>query len=288
MSSLKKYLVDKASALRASMSGGEQFSVRGYLGWRNVGDPARITTQVFNTQATRRPASTVLLFVPGFASVPTMVDPGVLKQQATHLGWDFARFYHPELVKQPSRLTYSSMLADIETVARALPHQRIILAGSSFGAGMMPHAAQAINHAQPGRVAAMFGWMTVTPKALLDLFEQQPGYLEFLARKTSALIVHSPTMKKPFPMTHNQYESVRRLAETKLEPFDGPVLYLAGGRDPVGQPRYTFELVAQLTDKPGCAQVRNDLGHVCPAQTIKAGLAELWRRLPDAPLAPRL
>lgn len=261
-------LLKAAIDLYSRRWGGEQITVD--TGLQGSGIP----TQVFNAQAHKRQSDTVMLFLPGFASLPNRMNPGVLLKTAQELGWDFARFYHPDMILNPQRLNYGNMIHEAAQVASALPQRRIVLAGSSFGAGMMPFVADRVNEEQLGRVSGMFGWSAVTPKALMALFDRQDDeeQARFHAGQSKALEVVTPTLPKPFHVSKQQYDSVAEYAKDgMLVGVSCPSFWITGDADPVGKPQYTRDLHRQMPK--ACVVMETvEAGHRMKPELIRRGV----------------
>lgn len=265
MSFFNKARIGAMSAFQVFRSG----AIAGQVQLRDRSVP----TQSFNYLGSGYHSDLAIVFIPGFASVPNAAAPGVISDAATDMQADFVRFYHPDLVDNPQRVTYDRMVADASHVVRSLPQRRVLLAGSSFGAGMMPLVASDVNDRQPGKVVGMFGWMSVPPAALLDLFKQQKGWADMQAGSSDQLKVVSPTMPKPFFMNRQQLESVERFAALAghLHKFEGKAVFFSGAEDPVGKPQYTNQMLKQMHALAGQHEVLG-VGHKIPPQEIERGL----------------
>jgi len=270
----KKPLIDAFGSLVARMHGGRpvtnQFWSQG------------ITTQTFNKSAVV-PADTALVFVPGFASVPTLAAPGVLKEAAHAQGWDFIRFYHPQLACAPDRLTYSNMATEAVQVIADAPQPNIVLVASSFGAGLLPKILDEVDEHCPGKVAGVLACNPVGASTLMDLFKRQPGYDEFLAAPHARLKVSSPTLPAPFVMSRAQHDSVDRALDYRLDqPFTGPVHVMIGAQDPLQEKAAP---VLNPADAPAMeVRVLPQAGHKFPALSLYNGVTNLAVQLRKAQL----
>lgn len=245
----------------------------------DLGD-RKVTAQVFNVLSKGRSSSTAVVFVPGFNSIPNLQPPGVIGATAGEHGCDFARFYHPDLVSSPARTTYDRLLADAERVISGLPHEKIVLAGSSFGGGMLPLLADSINGKTPGRVAGLFGWMSVPPVALLDLIRRQDHYEDILTGEAATLPVHSPSLSQPLHLTLRQVVSVTAadILSSVQRPFSGVALLYSGKDDPVGKPPYSDAMIAQLQTKKAQHKIL-DAGHKIKPELIARGLHQVLEQV---------
>lgn len=243
-----------------------------------------LVTQSFNAMGKGLKSDVAVVLLPGFTSIPNIVPPGVVGQVARERGADFVRFFHPDLLDNRSNVTYDRMIDDAVSLVDCLPHQKVVLAGSSFGAGMMPLVRNAIEARSPRKVAGMFGWMSVPPAALLDLFRQQKGWDDINNGKAETLTVHTPTMPKPFVMSQQQLKSVAdsaHMAEMGVQiagPFNGPALFLTGSQDPVGRPQYTRQMGRQL----GSTNYKHEVlecGHRIRPEQIARGLQQVLRQV---------
>ncbi len=205
-----------------------------------------IPTQMFNTAAGKDPTGKAIVFLPGFGSVPQLVSPGALRAAGTTCKADFVRFTHPDLLNNPGRLTYPRMIEDAAAVISSLPHDHVVLAASSFGAGMMRFVADRVNRQMPDKVTGLLGWSAVPPEALRDLFTRQAEYQHFQMGKFDKLEVRPPTLERPFFISQTQATEIRALCNAQTAPFEGRCLLLCGKDDPVGVPHYSEELARQI------------------------------------------
>jgi pimeloyl-ACP methyl ester carboxylesterase len=263
MASLKQHVIQLYARKRF---GGQTAEVK-------LADRA-IPTQSFNTAAPGG-AKAAIVFLPGFGSVPQLAAPGELGAAARELNLDFVRFTHPDLLSNPARLTYPRMIEDAAAVIQQLPHKKVVLAASSFGAGMMRFVADRVNERQPGKVAGMFGWAPVTTEALTELFAAQSGWAAFANGETNKLQVRSPTMPKPFTMSRAQADSVLALNGQPTAPFRGVALLYAGTDDPVGRTEFSVMAASQINEtKPPLVRIL-DCGHRLPPGKIKRGVTSV-------------
>lgn len=266
MSAVKKALIDTVGALRARLHGGRQFG-----GFRQHS----IAVQTFNASA-KGHGDTVMLFLPGFAAIPNIVSPDPLRQWAHEQGWDFARFYHPYLATDPSCLRYSKMLLEVTSVALSLPQRRVVLAGSSFGAGMMPYVAELVNDEQTGRVVGMFGWMAATPKALRDRIIMAKGYTQFAQGvgegQGESLPVELGVAGKFFNVSRSQLDDL--MAQKTPPRFEGAAVFIAGTNDTIGRPVYTGDILGSC-DPARRAYTELPTDHRFPREHILPHLAKL-------------
>jgi hypothetical protein len=266
MSALKKALIDTVGALRARLHGGRQFG-----GFRQHS----IAVQTFNANAKgpqKGHGDTVMLFLPGFTAIPNIVSPDPLRKWAHEQGWDFARFYHPYLATDQSRLRYTKMILEASNVALNLPQRRVVLAGSSFGAGMMPYVAELVNDEQTGRVVGMFGWMAATPKALRDRIIMTAGYTQFAQGAGDSLPVELGVAGKFFNVSRPQLDD---LMAQKVPPrFEGAAVFIAGTQDTIGRPCYTHDILG-MCEPTRRAYTELPTDHRFPREHIAPHLAKL-------------
>lgn len=243
-------------------------------------DGQSIPVQIFKNGVKGHGSDRVVLFVHGFDAWPLTVGPGVLRQASREAGADFARFMHPDQLRGLKNLRYPRMIKELATVIEALPHERIEIAATSFGAGYLPHVLNTLSAKDRNRVKSIFAWSAVPPRALCDLFARQAGWPAFAARQTEVLTIYSPTMPKPFNMSRVQADGVLALSETAdTKPFAGRVLLLTGAHDPVGRPEFTHQLATQLASPRSAIEVV-EAGHRMPADQLFRGLTRVLRNAP--------
>lgn len=239
-----------------------------------------VVTQNFNFLSRRERSGLAIVSLPRFASVPNAVAPGAVKEVAAAHKADYVRFYHPDLLSDPARITYQRMVEDASGVVQSLPHKRIVLAGASVGSGMMPLVAEAVNAQEPGKVVAMFGWVSVPPAALLDLFRKQEGWADVHAGRSEVLHVSSSDLSQPFSLTRTQCRSVEAYEERArhLKPFNGPVVLFAGSADTVGRPEFSEQMLQQM-NPPVTRFELVKCGHKMPSAQIRRGLHMLLKQI---------
>lgn len=269
MGLLKTAWVDLASRYREIRHGARVADL--------VVDDRIVPVQSFNALGRRNFSDTAVVFLPGFDSIPITVSPGVIGAAAANYGADFVRFYHPDLLNDPSKMTYGRLVKDAVAVVESLPHDKVILTGASFGAGMMPLVADKVNADRPGKVAGMFGWCSVPPAALLDLFKRQDGWIDIVAGCSDVLKVVSPTMSKPFFMSQAQLHSVRKAAlyADHLKPFEGQAMLYTGEKDPVGLVEYSRLMLQQMKVNPVIVTIFHKHGHKMPPEKIRRGVEQV-------------
>lgn len=206
-----------------------------------------VPTQRFNAAAGKDQTGKAIVFLPGFSSIPQLVSPGALRAAGKVCKADFIRFTHPDLLNDPGRVTYSRMIEDAVAVVNSLPHDHVVLAASSFGAGMMRFVADRVNRETPDKVTGLLGWSAVPPEALKDLFTRQAEYYHFQMGKFDKLEVRPPTLERPFFISQAQFSEIRALCNAQTAPFEGRCLLLCGKDDPVGAPHYSEELARQIS-----------------------------------------
>ena len=221
----------------------------GQLGGVRLNDRT-VPTQRFNAAAEKGPVGKAIVFLPGFGSVPQLVSPGALRAAGETCEADFIRFTHPDLLTTPGRVTYSRMIEDAVAVVNSLPHDHVVLAASSFGAGMMRFVADRVNRETPDKVTGLLGWLAVPPEALRDLFTRQAEYHQFQMGRFDKLEVRPPTLERPFFISQALASEIRALCNAQTTPFEGRCLLLCGKDDPVGAPHYSEELARQISFRP--------------------------------------
>lgn len=238
-------------------------------------------TQVFNAHGRRQQGETSvgIVYVPGFASVPTLQSPGLLGQVARQHGCDFVRFHFPELLDDPSGLSYAGMIRRTTDVVLEMPHRQVVVVASSFGAGLIPWVVKGVQKQYPDKIAGVFGWAAMPPAAVWDLVNAQPGMDDF--SPTNPLVVRAPTLPRPFRMTQSQYYGLVPYLDfpprVKLA-ADDRVSLLLGTADPVATEKHTLALARALM--PGdSAYTLYKGGHRPPEQLIRTELSGLIQRV---------
>ncbi len=238
-------------------------------------------TQVFNAHGRKQkgPAPIGIVYVPGFASIPFLKPPGVLGKVAWEQGCDLVRFYHPEMLADPSQLSYSSMINQTADVIKAMPNRQVVIVASSFGAGLVPWAIKQVRQRDPDKIAGVFGWAAMTPKAVWDLINAQPDIDQL--SPTRPLVVNAPTLPRPFTMTYGQYMGLSPYLDLpsncRLE-HDDDVRLLLGDQDPVAGEKQTLKLAEKLMPgEPACVPYKG--GHRPPEDLIRQELSALIQRV---------
>jgi pimeloyl-ACP methyl ester carboxylesterase len=254
-------------------------------------DGPDIPTQLFNASGRRNDHANLaadiapdiaVVFLPGFATLPLLVPPGVVGAACKAEGVDFVRYNHPHMLTNRAALRFNTMVGESISVCAALPHRHLILAATSFGAGELRFVTEEMEHLQPDRIRGIFSWMSVTPEALVDLFQRQEGWTAFnQPGHKGRLRVDSPSLADPLFLSHAQCQGISLHAHMTSAPYiSGPAHFIYGEQDKVGPARFTHELARKMGIPATQLEITGvpSTNRLDPSQ-IQAGLQKLIRRV---------
>lgn len=249
-----------------------------------------VPTQVFNALGRRQAeaAPVAIVWVPGFASPALAEDPGPLWEVARADGCDLVRFCHPDLLHPRPTQTYAALVQEAATVITNLPNPHVVLAASSFGAGMTPHIVRQVEESMPGRILGVLGWGAALPETLIGLAQQQPGWEAFQRGDAAHVSIQTSLFRQAYTMTRCQFDDLAR-ANT-LPPdarIPGPVHFIHGFRDEIAPPAHSERVGQALSVAPQVTLF--DGGHHAPPPDVIRGVASaLIRAATGAGRGPKL
>lgn len=236
-----------------------RYAARGRAALSGSPDTARcdrsgeVLTQVFNALGQRQAeaASIAIVWVPGFASPALAEDPGPLWEVARAEGCDLVRFCHPDLLHTRPTKTYAALVQEAATVITNLPNPHVILAASSFGAGMTPHIVHRVEKSTPGGFLGVLGWGTALPETLIGLAQQPPDWRAFQRGDTAHVSIQTSLFRQAYTMTRHQFDDLA--CANTLPPncrIRGPVHFIHGSRDEIAPPAHSERVASSLRRSP--------------------------------------
>lgn len=183
------------------------------------------------------------------------------------------------------QLSITRLIEDSCAVISYFKFSKIVMIGSSIGAGIMPFVASRINSEYGISTVGFFGVSALPPEALKAFVYSQMNDVqrkEFVAGHP--IIISSPTLPNPIEVTATQFEDINDYNYRKSTPFFSDNIkskFIVGQHDTVATHEIAIRLIGLLGGKPSDIALV-DAPHDIPHNIMNEQFSCWIKELPDS------